>query len=197
MPLVLAAISSVMFGVADFFGGISAKRASAITVVVGVQLIGLVGIAAAVPAFGGSPLPSGIAWGAAAGLCGSTGLVMLYRALATTRMAVAAPVAAIVGALTPVVFGVAIGERPLPLAWAGVALALPAVGMIGAGGRHLPGGDTAKKGAALGVVIGVSGLLTVVPALEGVGLLFGLGLIVWFVWVGILLVRGSVARAVA
>ena len=33
----------------------------------------------------------------------------------------------------------------------------------------------------LGVVMGVAGLVTVVPALEDVGAIFGLGLIVWFV----------------
>lgn len=43
----------------------------------------------------------------------------------------------------------------------------------------------------LGVVIGVSGLITVVPALEAVGAFFGLGLIVWFVWVGVVMLRGS------
>lgn len=36
----------------------------------------------------------------------------------------------------------------------------------------------------LGIVIGVAGLITVVPALEDVGVIFGLGLIVWFVAVG-------------
>lgn len=36
----------------------------------------------------------------------------------------------------------------------------------------------------LGVVMGVAGLVTVVPALEDVGAVFGLGLIVWFVAVG-------------
>lgn len=49
----------------------------------------------------------------------------------------------------------------------------------------------------LGLAIGASGLLTVVPALEVVpavealGLVFGLGLIVWFVWLGIVMLRGS------
>jgi hypothetical protein len=47
----------------------------------------------------------------------------------------------------------------------------------------------------LGVVIGVAGLLTVVPALEAIGVLFGLGLIVWFVWVGIFLLRSSASAA--
>ena len=43
----------------------------------------------------------------------------------------------------------------------------------------------------LGVVIGVAGLLTVVPALAALGPVFGLGLIVWFVWLGIVMLRSS------
>ena len=43
----------------------------------------------------------------------------------------------------------------------------------------------------LGMVLGVSGLLTVVPALEVLGAVFGLGLIVWFAWLGIVMLRGS------
>ncbi len=43
---------------------------------------------------------------------------------------------------------------------------------------------------ALGAVIGVAGLLTVVPALEVLGAVFGLGLIAWFVWLGVVLLRG-------
>jgi hypothetical protein len=41
----------------------------------------------------------------------------------------------------------------------------------------------------LGVVMGVAGLVTVVPALEEVGAVFGLGLIVWFIAVGITLMK--------
>lgn len=42
----------------------------------------------------------------------------------------------------------------------------------------------------LGVVMGVAGLVTVVPVLEDVGAVFGLGLIIWFVVVGRALLRG-------
>lgn len=41
----------------------------------------------------------------------------------------------------------------------------------------------------LGLVIGVAGIVTVVPALEPVTAVFGLGLIVWFVWLGIQMLR--------
>lgn len=40
----------------------------------------------------------------------------------------------------------------------------------------------------LGVIMGVAGLFTVVPILEEVGAVFGLGLIVWFIAVGINLI---------
>ncbi len=44
----------------------------------------------------------------------------------------------------------------------------------------------------LGVVIGVAGILTVVPALgELGGAIFGLGSIAWFLWLGIVMLRGS------
>lgn len=43
----------------------------------------------------------------------------------------------------------------------------------------------------LGLVSSVTGLLTVVPALDGLGSVFGLGLIVWFVWLGIVMLRRS------
>ena len=47
----------------------------------------------------------------------------------------------------------------------------------------------------LGVVISVAGLLTLIPALELVGVIFGLGSIVWFVWVGIVMLRARPSAA--
>lgn len=43
----------------------------------------------------------------------------------------------------------------------------------------------------LGVVVSVGGLLTVVPALGELGAVFGLGITAWFVWLGIVMLRGS------
>jgi hypothetical protein len=48
-----------------------------------------------------------------------------------------------------------------------------------------------------GMVIGVSGILTVIPilallgAVEILGFVFGLGLLVWFVWLGSIMLRGG------
>lgn len=43
----------------------------------------------------------------------------------------------------------------------------------------------------VGILIAACGLLTVVPALEEVGAVFGLGLIVWLAWLGIVFLRGE------
>jgi hypothetical protein len=43
----------------------------------------------------------------------------------------------------------------------------------------------------LGIISGVAGLITVVPPLEAVGAVFGVGLIVWFAWLGFIMLRDS------
>ena len=80
-------------------------------------------------------------------------------------MGIVAPLSALGTAALPVVIGVALGDRPPAVAWAGVALALPAIWLISTSGSPSAGG---KLGA--GVVDGL---------LAGVGfalLLVGLGL---------------------
>jgi hypothetical protein len=49
----------------------------------------------------------------------------------------------------------------------------------------------------LGMLAGVAGIVTLVPALEVVGAVFGLGLIAWFCWVGALMLRSDSTRVAA
>lgn len=46
------------------------------------------------------------------------------------------------------------------------------------------------------MVLGVAGVLTVVPALEAALFLYGVGLIVWWIWLGIVMLRSSPRVAV-
>lgn len=41
----------------------------------------------------------------------------------------------------------------------------------------------------LGVLVGIAGLLTIAPPLRDFGMVFGLGQILWFVWIGLVLLR--------
>jgi drug/metabolite transporter (DMT)-like permease len=161
MPLLLAGLSSLAFGVADFVGGFVTRRAAAITVVWGGQVVGLAAVAAVAPAFSsGLAADPSLLWGAGAGAAGSLGLVVFYHALATTRISVAAPVAAVVGTALPVLFGVAIGERPAPMAWAGMLLAIPAVVSLSASRRDSgPVVRAAWLGAIAGAAFALFGIL--------------------------------------
>lgn len=164
MAILLAVLASAMVGGADFLGGLTARRAPAATVVVTSHLSGLGLALVAAPLVGAEgPVAADVGWGAAAGIGGAVGLVLLYHALATTRIAVAAPAAALTGALVPVAFGVLAGERPEPVAWAGVALAIPALMLIPSGrgidGRLLAhSGRALAIGAAAGVAFGLFGI---------------------------------------
>ena len=59
----------------------------------------------------------------------------------------------------------------------------------------LRGGMLPKALNYLGVAIGVAGLLTLIPALEMMAYVFGLGQIVWFIWLGIVMLRSSPSAA--
>lgn len=161
MAALLALISMGLYGGADFVGGLTTRRVPAATVVVTSHLAGGALLLLAVPVLGGDGfVAADVGWGAAAGAAGALGLVVLYHALATTRFAVAGPMAALAGAIAPILFGVAIGERPAPLAWLGVALALPALLLIpgggaGGGGRMVRGGRAAVLGTLAGVAFGL------------------------------------------
>lgn len=94
------------------------------------HLIGLGALTAWMPIDDGRPLLVDLAVGASAGLFGLAGLVFLYSGLARGRAAVVAPLAAVVGAVVPVMVGAGAGAAPGPLGWAGVAVALPAIYLL-------------------------------------------------------------------
>ncbi len=133
MAVVLALASAVVYGVADFCGGVASRRGAAGALVAQSQAAGLV-VVALLPWLGGAPAPADLAWGAAAGVAGGAGLLLFYRALATGVMSVVAPVTAVSAAALPVLGGLALGERLGPAAVAGIGLALVAVVLVAAEG---------------------------------------------------------------
>jgi drug/metabolite transporter (DMT)-like permease len=156
VEILLAGLSALMYGAGDFCGGLAARKMPVFTVLIFSQLVGLLIAVAAALAFR-QPFPAltDLLWGAAAGVCGTAGLAALYRALATTLVAVASPVAAVTGAAIPVVLGLVIGERPGLLAWVGIALAVPAIALLTAGPAEGARKELARRAVSLGIVAGV------------------------------------------
>jgi hypothetical protein len=98
------------------------------------------------------------------------------------------------------------GTSPVQAVAAWQAIEPVAQGLGGSGGELLGGlwvllvsvaalrtGGLPRVLNWLGVAIGAAGLLSVVPALKDVGIGFGLLQIVWFVWLGIVMLR-TIAR---
>jgi len=129
----LGLAAALVYGSADFLGGLAAKRTPAFTVVVLSQLCGFAVLLAALPLVSvGEPLPRDLAIGAAAGLFGGGGVALLYRGLAVGTMSVVAPITAVGAAALPVVFGLATGERPGAVSLLGALLAVVAVALVSA-----------------------------------------------------------------
>jgi len=127
----LALASAVTYGAADFLGGLAARRASTIAVVVLSQAAGLVMVAFMLPLLTpAEPSRSDWVWGGIAGLSGGVGVALLYRALAVGVMAVVAPTTAVCAVLVPVAAAIALGERPGTRQTAGIALAIIAIVLV-------------------------------------------------------------------
>ena len=117
-----ALAASTAWGSADFFGGLKAKRYSAIAVLLTIELSGLV-VALVVMAIAQDPFPSTRAALCALG-AGAAGIVALgafYRALAIGTMSIVAPISA-TGVVLPVIVGIATGDRPGPIVIAGLVV---------------------------------------------------------------------------
>ncbi|WP_409332349.1 EamA family transporter [Trujillonella humicola] len=132
MAVVLALASAVVYGTADFLGGLASRRATVPAVVALSQAAGLVALLLLLPWLGGPVTGADLLWGAGAGVAGATGLLVFFRALAGGVMSVVAPTTAVTAAAVPVLVGVATGDRIGVPAGLGILLALVAVALVSA-----------------------------------------------------------------
>lgn len=126
-----ALFAGVAYGTADFTGGLVTRRHAAVNVIFITQAISLTGVVLAMVVVGfGEPTRADLLWGVAGGAAVPLALVSLYRALAIGPMSTAASLTALVGAGTPIVAGLLLGERPELIGLAGMALTFPAIWLI-------------------------------------------------------------------
>lgn len=153
MAIVLSLLAAVAYGLSDFVGGVVSRRISPWVIAFAAQVGGAVAVVAISLVTDGSPRTADIGWAVLAGLGNGVGTAFLYRGLAGGRMGVVAPISGVGAALVPLVVGLATGERPGALAWAGIAAALPAIWLV----AREPAPDPALRdqGVAAGVVDGV------------------------------------------
>ena len=171
----LALAASLSWGLGDFGGGIATRRAPVVWVLLVSQAAGLVLVGAMWLATQPAT-PSGreLAWGAFAGVMGAIGLGAFYRALAVGTMGIVAPISTM-GAIVPVVYGLARGERPSVLQAVGIVIAV--VGVIAASLEPLPDGAgrrvTTGAGLALLAALGFGASLLGLNRVSQAGVVWG------------------------
>ena len=85
MPILLAAVSAVTFGVGDFFGGLSARRMAAALSGLTAQFTGMVLLVGVAAVAGGTPSGAEWAWGVDGRGVGRLAVVLFYWAMAAGR----------------------------------------------------------------------------------------------------------------
>ncbi len=155
MSALLATLSSLLWGSADFLGGHLSKRFKAFAVTGASQAFGLLTALLMIlysrhwvaPTLHNYFLP-----GVAAGLLGFFGLISYYSGLSTGQMGVVAPISSL-SAVIPLVYAFSRGESPRTIQTIGMVIAL--VGGFCASGPEIAKGLPIKPllfgvGAALG-----------------------------------------------
>jgi drug/metabolite transporter (DMT)-like permease len=149
LPLLLAFGSGMGWGTADFLGGLSTRRLPLLTVSLISQTVGLLLLVAVVAIHGAAPAGSEpLLVGIGGGLVGAAGLAALYRALAIGRMSIVAPTAALSGTV-PVAWGLLRGDRPEPIQYVGVVLAIAGIVLAARTPDRSGARDTTGIGLAL------------------------------------------------
>lgn len=164
MGAVLALWSAVLYGIADFAGGLLSRRAGFAVVALIGQAGGVVLMAVLAPLLGGEPTLAGLAWGGLSGVGTGIGMACLYRGLSHGAMSVVLPVSAVGGLAIPVLAGVALlGDRPTALAVAGMILAVPALWLVSHRGRTESAGSVDGLLASIGIAMQYLALAQAAP----------------------------------
>ncbi|MGD2039382.1 MAG: DMT family transporter [Anaerolineae bacterium] len=141
------------WGAGDFTGGVATQRSNVYSVVFLSHLVGLA-LVAGLAVFLAEPIPpvADLVAGGIAGIGGSIGVAALYRGLARGPMGIVAPVAAIVTAAGPVIYGLVVEGVPAVQQMVGFGLALVAVWLIS---RTGDGGPVQATDLVLPVLAGL------------------------------------------
>jgi drug/metabolite transporter (DMT)-like permease len=132
ITVLLGVGSALVYGSADFFGGLAARRMSSIFATAVAAFAGLVAVLLiGLPLLGGVWSLETMLLGMLSGVLGAIALALLYACLAIGPMSILSPLTAVVSAIVPLTVGLIGGERLGPLGYVALALALVAIVLVG------------------------------------------------------------------
>lgn len=131
LAVVIGLSSALVFGAADFLGGLASKRIAAIRVTAIVSVTGFAVMLALLTLVESTFSPEAVALGALSGVTGSIAIVLLYASLAIGPMSILSPLTALVSAVVPLTAGLIRGEQLRPVGYIAIGIALVAIVLVG------------------------------------------------------------------
>ncbi|SEB14167.1 Uncharacterized membrane protein [Thiothrix caldifontis] len=159
--------STFTWGTGDFTGGLAARKHNVYSVLLTAQLISLLPLILLTVSLETAVLNSSdLLLGCIAGLFGVIGLLNLYSGLASGRMSIVTPLAAMVACTIPVLVSVFTEGIPSLMQTGGFALALLAVWLLSSDGKHITASTTELRFALLSG-LGFAGVFICLNATSG------------------------------
>ncbi len=134
MVTVFALAAALLYGSADFLGGVATRRARALSILPASAFAGLLIVLIAAVASDEPLRWPGLAWGLAAGAVGGIGVIVFYAGLAEGPMSIVAPTSALAATVLPVAVSLSEGERASISVYAGALICLAAIVLVSATG---------------------------------------------------------------
>ncbi|MFN4001591.1 EamA family transporter [Microcella sp.] len=131
LTVVLGLAGALVYGAADFFGGLAARRISALRVTALGALSGVVLLTLGTLVVPGRWSPEAVLWGGLSGVTGAAAIALLYACLAIGPMSILSPLTAVTSAIVPLTWGLVTGAQLGAIAYPAFALALVAVVLVG------------------------------------------------------------------
>ncbi|MGN6407803.1 MAG: EamA family transporter [Curtobacterium sp.] len=153
LTVVLGLSGALVYGFADFLGGLASRRVRAVTVAAVAAAVGIVPLLVGLVVVGGAFGTEALLWGAVAGVSGGVGVLLLYRALAIGPMSVLSPLTAVFAASVPVLVAVLRGTALSGLAVVALVVAVLAVVLV-ASVRDTSGARVTTAGLVTAAVAG-------------------------------------------
>jgi uncharacterized membrane protein len=155
LTVVLGLTGALVYGFADFVGGLAARRISALRVTALGAVSGVVLLVLGTVVVPGRWSVEAILWGGISGVTGAAAIALLYACLAIGPMSILSPVTAVTSAIVPLTWGLVRGSELGALAYPAFALALVAVVLVG----FVPGEGAVRPSARGLIMATISGTL--------------------------------------
>lgn len=131
LTVILGLAGALVYGAADFLGGLAARRISALRVTAVGALSGVVLLALGSLVVPGRWSWEAVLWGGISGVTGAAAIALLYACLAIGPMSILSPLTAVTSAIVPLTWGLVTGSQLGVIAYPAFALALVAVVLVG------------------------------------------------------------------